>query len=73
MARQRRHEGLERVAAVAVVGRGVCVDIVGVYMPHVGKPDVMVEAVYESIDTLLGASALLVIAGDFNAEVGSGC
>ena len=45
-------------------------------MPHSGKSDEEIEAVYAELDNLLlrpGASGFrTVVSGDFNAEVGSG-
>ena len=66
----------ERVATLDVrIARKRRIRIVGVYMPHAAQPDEEVEAVYamleEENEEARKKGHNLLIAGDFNAEVGA--
>ena len=65
----------ERLAAVSIVNDMQAWSIFAVYMPHSGHADHEVEALQEQISNLLSESRRrrfdCVLAGDFNAQVGS--
>ena len=65
----------DRTAALDVRMHGHDMTFVGVYMPHSAKDDLLVESVYSAVEDQLQKATRscrkIVLAGDFNAQVGS--
>ena len=62
----------ERVACLTLQKYRFKIKIVGVYFPHCGYPDDAVQQIYDILQNILETKRRehLVIAGDFNAEIG---
>ena len=64
----------ERVATLTLRKNRFRIKIVGVYFPHCGYPDESVQQVYDILGNILQETRAtkdhIVIAGDFNAEIG---
>ena len=65
----------ERLACLSLQKQRLKINIVGVYFPHSGYPDDTVQEIYDKLECILHESRTnrqhVVIAGDFNAEVGT--
>ena len=65
----------ERLACLTLQRQKLKMKIVGVYFPHSGYPDDAVQELYDKLECVLHESRSnrehVVIAGDFNAEVGT--
>ena len=63
----------ERVIATAITINKQVVTLMSIYMPHSGYADYRVEKVYSEIEqTTTCSKNMLIIVGDFNAELGPG-
>ena len=64
----------ERVASITLKKHKITIKVVGVYFPHCGYPDEAVQQVYDILENILRETNKkkehIVIAGDFNAEIG---
>jgi len=65
----------ERVASITLKKHKIKIKVVGVYFPHCGYSDDAVQQVYDILGNILNETGKtkehLVIAGDFNAEIGA--
>ena len=65
----------ERVACITLQRQKLKLQLIGVYFPHSGYPDSDVQQLYDTLECLLHESRTnrqhVVIAGDFNAEIGT--
>ena len=65
----------ERAACLTLQKQRLKIKVVGVYFPHSGYPDDAVQQVYDTLECILHDSRTkkehVVIAGDFNAEIGT--
>ena len=64
----------ERIACLTIQKHKLKLRLVGVYFPHSGYPDDAVQEIYDKLECILHESRTnkehVVVAGDFNAEVG---
>ena len=65
----------ERIACLTIQKHKLKLKLVGVYFPHSGYPDDSVQEMYDQLECILHESRTnrehMVVAGDFNAEVGT--
>ena len=64
----------ERVSYIKIRHKNKRLVMVSVYFPHTGYPDAMVQEVYDTVEAILDEARSrkedVIVAGDFNAEVG---
>lgn len=64
----------ERLSLIDIIVNQRKIRLLGVYMPHCGYADAHIEAMYSEVDVVIGDARQkgmqVILAGDFNAEVG---